>query len=243
MVVAANLAVLVVALGFLPPLVYLVFIRNVERHHREPFGRLLAVFFYGALVSVLIALFLESLFHTEFEREYLVAKDLGYQISTVLVLVVVVAPLAEEFAKGLAVRVGRREINEIEDGIVYGAAAGLGFSATENVLYEVTALLEGGTWSFVALAALRSITSTFLHATATGLLGYGLARIYVERRPAVEILPFYALAVLLHAGFNLIASLAFPGALFLTIVISWWSIRWTLRRIRHLDYYSVPTFR
>ncbi len=39
--------------------------------------------------------------------------------------------LVEFFLKG--------EIDEVEDGIVYGAACGLGFGATENILYGLSA--------------------------------------------------------------------------------------------------------
>jgi len=35
-------------------------------------------------------------------------------------------------------------MKEIEDGIVYGAAAGLGFAATENLIYESNAFLTDG---------------------------------------------------------------------------------------------------
>lgn len=239
MVVTTDMVLVVVAAAFLPPVIYLMFVRNVERIDREPWGRVFAVFFYGALVSVLIALGLEAAFHTDYQREYEIK---GFALTDALLLVVVVAPLVEEFSKGLAVRIARRHINELEDGIIYGAAAGLGFSATENIIYELHALQTDGTTAFLWLALVRSITACFLHATATGLVGYGLARHYVERHALIVVVPFYALAVLLHAVFNLIASFLFPGALLLILLISYGSIRWTVRRIRQLDQSSVPAF-
>src|SRR5947208_7460320 len=56
----------------------------------------------------------------------------------------IVAPIVEEAAKGLGVRAGRPEIQKLLDGLVYGAAAGLGFSATENLFYGIARLLESG---------------------------------------------------------------------------------------------------
>lgn len=234
-----QLALLVVAAGFLPPLLYLLVIRNVERWGREPLGAMFRVFLYGAVISVLMAAGLESVFHTGFQREYDLEAG-SFQLT--LLLAVIVAPVVEEATKGLSVRSARRHIDELEDGILYGAAAGLGFSATENVFYEYVALTEDSGMSFLGVAVLRSITSTFLHATASGILGYGLARHYVERRGVIEVVPFYALAVLLHAAFNAIAILQFLGGFFLVLFVSFWGIRWTVKRIRELDETSVPTF-
>lgn len=96
----------------------------------------------------------------------------------------------------------------MEDGIVYGAAVGLGFAATENLLYLVSALSDS-VESFVATAALRAVTSTLLHASASAVAGYGIAQaIYLRRigRPA-SWLPFLGLAMAMHALFNLFASL------------------------------------
>ena len=95
--------------------------------------------------------------------------------------------------------VAKQVITEPEDGIIYGVAAGLGFSATENLIYEVAAMLEQTEgYVFLATALLRSITSTFLHATASGILGYGMGKRYLERGMFLEVLPYYALAVLLQ---------------------------------------------
>lgn len=233
-----TFAALIGATAFLPPLLFLAYVRNQEKTRREPWGAILFTFIFGAVVSVLIALALESLFHTG-EREYELLRG-QLTVPSIVFLVVVVAPLVEEFAKGLGVRSAKRYIVEEEDGIVYGAAAGFGFSATENLFYEIAALAEHGEAGFLLTALVRTFTGTFLHATATGILGYGLGRKYRHKGNLLDVLPYYALAVLLHAAFNLVAVLNIGAAVGFTVLFAFLGIRFTVQRIRRLD--QVPAF-
>lgn len=231
-----TLTVIMVSIAFAPPILYTIYIRNTERLNREPWGPLFSAFLFGAIFSILIAVFLTFLAFRNFEtfvREY----EYGpIGLTKEVLLVIVLAPVIEEFAKGLGVRMGRRQMREIEDGIIYGAAAGLGFSATENLLYEISSLQEDGGYQFLALGAVRSITSSFLHATTTGIVGYGIGRAILYNRPFIEVLPYYALAVLLHAAFNAVASFAsIIGGVILVFIVSIGSIKWTLDRIRRFD--------
>ena len=196
-----------ILVAFVPSLLYLVWIRNTEKHSREPYGTLLKVFAYGAIMSVLIAVVLEvilvALFDQNIERVY---EFLGENPSIpVLVVVCVIAPVVEEFTKALGVfRVRRRKmLIEIENGIVYGAAAGLGFAATENLLYESTAFLTDGVQAWVDTAVLRSLSSALLHATTSALVGLGIARSALQGK---SWMPYYLGAVVLHGGFNFAAS-------------------------------------
>jgi len=90
--------------------------------------------------------------------------------------------------------------------MVYGAAIGLGFAATENLLYELSALSVSVT-AYIITAILRIISSTLLHATATGVTGFGIGKAVVTRKALITALPFYMVAVLMHATFNFLASL------------------------------------
>jgi RsiW-degrading membrane proteinase PrsW (M82 family) len=73
----------------------------------------------------------------------------------------------------------------------------------ENVFYNSSALLSGFD-VFVSTAILRTTTSTLLHASASAILGYGIARkyLYGAKGTKVSWLPYYLAAVLLHAMFN-----------------------------------------
>jgi RsiW-degrading membrane proteinase PrsW (M82 family) len=204
------MAVIIVLVAFIPSILYLVWIRNTERFSREPYGRLLAIFFYGAIVSVLIAVVFEIIltiiFNQNLERVY---EYLGENPSlSTIVLACVIAPFVEEAAKGVGILRAKRLLTELENGIVYGAAVGLGFAATENLLYENAALIEGGAQAFIATAVIRSISSALLHATASSVLGLGIARKKL-RMGGWSI--YYLAAVGMHSLFNFAASF---GALY-----------------------------
>ena len=199
--------IVLILVAFVPSVLYLVWIRNTEKHSREPYGMLLKVFAYGAVLSVIFAIGLElilaTLFDQNIERVY---EYLGENPSIpMLVLACVIAPFVEELTKALGVlRVKkRRMLVELENGIVYGAAAGLGFAATENLLYESTSYLTDGMEAFVVTTALRSLSSVLLHATASALVGLGIARSALQGK---SWLPYYLGAVVLHGGYNFAAS-------------------------------------
>jgi len=92
--------------AFAPSLVYLIWVRNTERFDREPYGRLLRVFFIGgALVAVIVAIILESLLldllDQQIARVYLVFGEDPNIIT--LILACVIAPFVEELAKSYGV--------------------------------------------------------------------------------------------------------------------------------------------
>ncbi len=175
---SSPLFLLVLVLSaFSLPLIFLVWIRNTARYGREPWSTVLKTFAWGAVFSVIIALVfslvliltlgqIQSL-NDFFARRF---ADPGTAIG-----VLIVAPVVEEAAKGVGARAGRRQTQSRTDGLVYGAAAGLGFSATENLIY--------------------------------GLLGYGLAKSWLTGN-TWALLPFYFVAVVMHATFNLFSTLA-----------------------------------
>jgi RsiW-degrading membrane proteinase PrsW (M82 family) len=174
--------------AFVPPLLYLVWIRNTERYSREPFARLLRIFVYGAVLSVILAVILEilllELFDQNIERFY---EILGENPNlSMIILACVIAPFVEELAKALGVVRNRRHITELENGIVFGAAAGLGFAATENLLYETAAYFSDGT-----------------EATTSALVGLGIARSVMRKGTWFH---YYIGAVFLHGAYNYAAS-------------------------------------
>lgn len=129
--------------------------------------------------------------------------EMGY-----IVLVVVVAPVVEESLKAASVLVSIRWINELEDGLVYGAAVGLGFAAVENMLYLNDAL-SAGIGVFLTTAVARAVTSTVLHASATAVSGLGISRWKMLRKAGRRSSPlsFLLTAILLHGVFNFLAIL------------------------------------
>lgn len=202
MVTEICFVLMILAVAFVPSLIYLVRVRNWERFGKEPYMRLMLMFGFGAFVAVIITLVLSSLVLGELLRfERITAVGDEHFISAVFV-----APFVEELAKGMGLVFILSAISREEDGMVYGAAIGLGFAATENLLYEMSAL-SVSIAAFIITALLRIISSTLLHATATGVTGYGIGRAVVGKKALITALPFYLVAVLMHATFNFIASL------------------------------------
>jgi RsiW-degrading membrane proteinase PrsW (M82 family) len=203
MAIDICLVAIIIGVAFVPSLLYLIRVRNWERFGREPYMRLLLMFGYGAVVAVLIALVLNQVVLGELMRFERLTEVGGEHFLGA----VVVAPVVEEMAKGLGLVLVLSYLAREEDGMVYGAAVGLGFAATENLLYEVTALGEAGWGAFIMTAILRIVSSTLLHATATGVTGYGMGKAVVAQKALMTALPYYLVAVMMHATFNFLASL------------------------------------
>jgi RsiW-degrading membrane proteinase PrsW (M82 family) len=198
--------VLLVFLSFLPPLLYTVWIRNTERCHREQWTSIFLCFVWGATIAIVASLILEILLEI----------PLRYSISTAqtapLLLTVVLAPIVEEFTKPLALHLKtvKASLNELEDGLIYGAVAGLGFSATENLLYGYSYLIEGFL-IFLIVMATRSFGSCLLHASATALTGYGYGKAVMKHASVMSVLPYFLLAIFVHGFYNFLLSFEFYG--------------------------------
>lgn len=225
--------ILLLFLSFLPPLIYMVWIRNTEKYNREPWKALLFCFFWGASISVLAAIILELLLG------YSLAISIENAEMIPFLSVVVVAPVVEEFTKPLALRLKsvKKEIDELEDGLIYGAVAGLGFSATENLFYGRSFLAQGFLF-FLILMILRSIGASLLHASATAWTGYGYGKTLLKKTSLIRVMPYFLLAIFLHASYNFLLSFHQIGALVGLIAafgISFISIKIVRRKIRKLD--------
>jgi RsiW-degrading membrane proteinase PrsW (M82 family) len=230
--------ILLCTVAYLPPLIYAVWIRNTERYEREDWRPIVLCFLWGATIAVIAAFILEFLLDIS------VALSINDENILGLVLVIIVAPCVEEFTKPLALRLKtvKRALDEPEDGFIYGAVAGLGFSATENLLYGFNFLSEG-LFIFIVLMAMRSVGGCLLHASATSLTGYGYGRTLMSRATWLNVLPYFLLAIALHGFYNLLVSVDILGvasglsvALLLVIV----TITFIRRKIKNLDEQGTP---
>jgi RsiW-degrading membrane proteinase PrsW (M82 family) len=160
----------------------------------------------------------------------------------------VTAAIPEEFLKFL-VLVGysarRRCFDEPMDGLVYGAAAALGFAALENVLY----VMDGG-W---ATALLRAVTAVPMHAAAGAMIGYGISMARFGSRGRSAIWEGFLAAVAVHGtyDFALFGLATIPEAsrtpeawiliLFAIAVVTLvGSVAWTIRTSRRLRRAQLP---
>ena len=230
-----NLAetILLFVMAFLPPIIYAIWIRNTEKFHREKWKPIFLCFFWGATIAVLAAIILEYILHFSF------APSINDQNVSGLFAVIIIAPFAEELTKPLALRLKtvKKELNELEDGLIYGAVAGLGFSATENLLYGMDFLTEGLLYFFI-LISIRSFGGCLLHASATAWTGYGYGKTIMKHTSLIRVLPYFLLAILVHAFYNSLLSFDILGAilgLFAALTLAAITIQIVRNKIRALD--------
>lgn len=231
--------ILAILLAFVPAFFLSWFIYWLDRYEKEPKLLLLSAFFWGGFIAVIGAIIGSIIMNVGFSMvlQDAVLADLASGSIT--------APFVEEFWKGLAVLivflVFRKEFDSILDGIVYGAVVGLGFAATENVLYLVSEYQVSGFQGMLVLFALRVGVFTWLHPFATAFTGIGFAIARRNRHIAIKLiapLAGYLFAILAHSFHN--TAVSFAGGLesiILIILLEWlgWFIMfgfiiWLIRR-------------
>lgn len=115
---------LVVAVA--PMVAMLSFIWWVDRYDREPLRYVFDCFLWGAFGA-----FILSIIGSELSLQFFGERspEREFAIGSILV-----APTVEELMKGLILFFlpRYRDFDNVTDGLVYGAAAGLGFGMTEN---------------------------------------------------------------------------------------------------------------
>ena len=225
---------LAAVLSFGPAYLYLKSIRNAEETDREPWSALQTAFVWGAVSGVFYALILNGLGGS------LVFLYSGNDADLTFVLTaIIVAPIVEEFVKPLVLFRNasvKGEIDEVEDGIVYGAACGLGFGATENILYGLSeGAVSSGLLGVIIIVTVRTVSSILLHLTASSFAGYGISQYLVKGAPFSVVIKYYLLAVLIHAAWNTAAVLGSPLILIFSILLAIGGLEFSKRRIRELD--------
>ena len=179
----------------------------IDRYTPQPRMSLVYAFAWGAIGSVLLALFFGSFFDawiSPAEETALGDSFLGATIQ---------APVIEESMKsagmiGLLIW-GRRYIAGPIDGVVYAALIAGGFAFTENILYFGQSFHQaqaaGTVDVFWQTFFLRGLLSPFAHVSFTALCGLGLG-IAAERRSLMLYFGLGAgglsLGMVLHALWN-----------------------------------------
>ncbi|MBL9025940.1 MAG: PrsW family intramembrane metalloprotease [Myxococcales bacterium] len=176
------------AVAILPALGLLFLFKKWDEKRPEPPGMIRNAVIFGALSCIPAAII-----------ELVLMAVLGEAVVNAqggLVNGVVVAAMTEEALKLSVVMLffyRRQEFNETMDGILYTAAASLGFALLENVLYAGGNLVVG-------LA--RAISAVPLHATASGLMGYFVGVAKMRGGAFSRISLGYFVAVLIHGVYD-----------------------------------------
>lgn len=187
-----NLFPTVVMIGnFLVPVTYVAFFYERKYLSRLSLPITALTFFYGGLVGVLASSLLEPLF-----------------IKTLNPVTLLWVGAIEESAKLLGVIIIARRLqhNSEMDGLILGAAAGMGFAALESMGYAFNAFMtNGGSLSAtVMVTMMRGILAPIGHGTWTAILASVLFRESGEKYFHInrKVVGAFLSVALLHAAWD-----------------------------------------
>jgi RsiW-degrading membrane proteinase PrsW (M82 family) len=154
------------ALGVLPGLAWMAYLRRKDRVRPESPAVLTRAALAGVLATAPIVVV---------EAVLSVAGPDTLTVAGAVFAAFVVAGVVEETGKALCLRSFRwnPEFDERFDGIVYAGWIGLGFAVVENVLYLAGAPTSG---AYVMTFVTRAVLAVPNHAIWAGLSGYALVR-------------------------------------------------------------------
>lgn len=188
-----------IALGAIPSLVWLAYYLRKDVHP-ELKRWIAVVFLLGMAVTPFVVLIQWGLAYFVYEFNLTPFwRDLA--------IIFLATALVEECFKYLAVRIAihkNPEFDEPVDAMIYMIVAALGFAAVENILLVSSfAPFSAQMEEALSILILRFAGATFLHALASGALGYYLALsfFYTHKRRRL-LLEGLALATLMHGFFN-----------------------------------------
>ena len=206
---AGPTVAVICALTCLPTTAFgLFFLRFLDRNETEPWRLVLIAAAWGAVVATSLVIWAESLWQAVAIRTLVPGP--GLEASTAFS-----AGLLEELAKGIAVvllfLVMRNEFDDVVDGIIYGAAVGLGFNFMESVsymtnLYAIFAPEGVGSYAAGFQWYARQVLGLFFgHATYTAFIGagIGIARQLPDiRRKLMAIAGGFIIAIAAHFSWD-----------------------------------------
>lgn len=233
-----------IAIAILPVLVLAFVVYRQDRFEKEPIGKLVKAFFFGAL-AIIPAGFLESV---------LIQFTPPYPIVSGVYTGFIVAGCSEELFKLILLRWAiwkSVEFDEYFDGIVYACFVSLGFACFENLGYVLRQDIFAEAMATGTVRALLSVPGHFLFGVMMGyyfsLAKFGDRGETTRHRRHYMWLAFLV-PMLLHGTFD--SLLMIPESMgegqgmiasVLFVVLIWFDIRmwkWGIRRIRRLQEFS-----
>jgi RsiW-degrading membrane proteinase PrsW (M82 family) len=204
------------ALACLPTTAFgLVVVRRLDRNHKEPWRLVLVAAAWGAIVATSLVVWAETIWQTSAQQALVPGPGLDTSLAFM-------AGILEELSKGLAVLllflVMRNEFDDVVDGIVYGAAVGLGFNYLESISYmtNIYAIFApegfGGVAAGIQWYARQVLGLFFGHATYTAFIGAGVGiarQLPNMRQKILAIVSGFIVAIAGHVAWDAWAAL-FP---------------------------------
>ena len=214
--------------GFVPMFFFAAFVYWLDRYEKEPKILLGAAFFWGVVIAAGGAFIINTAFGIGIY--IFTGSESAAEIGTTSI----VAPIVEEFLKGLAVAIVfflfYKEFDSILDGIIYGAIVALGFAATENTIYIYrNGYQESGWGGLFLLVFIRVIIVGWQHPFYTAFTGIGFAVSRTNKNSLINIiapLAGFGIAIATHSFHNTFGGLIGGlGGLVAGTFVDW--IGWT----------------
>lgn len=206
---------LYIAFGLLPSFIWLLFYLRKDKHP-EPNSMVLKIFIWGMLLSPL-ALILEAvLIWLLNPSSNPIATLNGETTNSFLIIALsctLIPALVEELLKYLIVRakiLKHSAFDEPTDAMLYCIIAGLGFAAVENLMIALRITSLGQTLNTMLL---RFVGATFVHALASGIVGYWLALGIMNIKKIKRFVSIgLVIAIAFHSCYNYLILLLFNSA-------------------------------
>jgi RsiW-degrading membrane proteinase PrsW (M82 family) len=197
--------IITVLIAFLPAIIYSIIIRYTEKFDREPWGSIFQAFLWGATLSVVVVIIIRGFFRIDILPNYSWTSD---EFILRLIVICAITPIIAEIVKPFGLLFVRGDIMEAEDGLIYGAVIGCGYTATENLMFGFYLAPLYGVDIFITVVFVRTMSVMFVHSSATALTCYGVSRAMKVKHKAGGFLAFplfLGAAILIHAGYNYFA--------------------------------------
>jgi RsiW-degrading membrane proteinase PrsW (M82 family) len=217
---AGNLIPAVLFVGsFAVPLATLAFFFEMNSPRNVSVHRLVTLFLYGAVVSLIFAL-------------------IGYEMPILGSMGPMAAGIVEEVAKLLTVVIVIRSVKYkyILNGLLFGATVGAGFAAFETAGYALNqGLLKGHTLSagvadMLAVLSVRAFLTPWGHVAWTAIAGAALWRVKgaLPLKPGMffdrRFLKAFMIPVVLHTFWDCPWQLPFEGNMIISALVSWYVV-------------------
>lgn len=191
--------------AIIPMSLYLILIWRLDRNEREPLGEILKHYFWGAVGAIILGILFSSFLTSTSKIIF------SEQFVTSFFSAVIIAPFAEEIVKSIYLLKAFKSdyFDNITDGLVYGAAIGLGFGMTENILYFT--MYDNTFTEWISVVLIRSIFSAVMHAISTAIVGSFVAKAKFTKGAKRQVYFLVGLfwAMVIHASWNFSVSFQF----------------------------------
>lgn len=189
--------------GLAPSFIWLLFFLRKDSHP-ESNKMILKIFLFGMLIAILAALVEIGIYKITEGLETL------YPFLFFILYNFIGVAFVEEFLKYLVIKekvLKNPEFDEPVDAILYMIIAALGFAALENILVLLPALsfpFKSFIIETISISSFRFVSATFLHALASGIMGYFLVLSLWKSQKRFQLIVFgLIISSLLHGIYNI----------------------------------------